>query len=213
MKKLKAKLISKTIETRLYQIPVPIVGLTGGIATGKSTVAELFRESGFHVIDADKLVKLIYQKELSLEFIKSHFPLALVANSINFKILRELAFKNSENQLTLETFIYSQMPAAFKEAYDKLPHADVIIYDVPLLFEKKLHLLVDVSVCVYSPKTLQLERLIARDNIEITLAENMLSKQMDIEEKKKKADFTIPNISNLSDLKNNFNSTCKQLFE
>lgn len=213
MKKLKANLVSKSIETRLYQIPVPIVGLTGGIATGKSTVAELFRESGFQVIDADKLVKSIYQKKLSLEFIKTHFPSAILANSINFKILRELAFKNPENQLSLETFIYSQMPEAFKDAYNKLPQSEVIIYDVPLLFEKKLNLLIDVSICIYSPKKLQLERLIARDNIDASLAENILSKQIDIEEKKKIADFIIPNITNLSDLKNNFNSTCKQIFE
>jgi dephospho-CoA kinase len=65
MKKLKNNWVTKNKSNRLYEVPVPILGLTGGISTGKSTVAQLFREAGIPVIDADQLVKGIYQKKSS----------------------------------------------------------------------------------------------------------------------------------------------------
>ncbi|MBY0416333.1 MAG: dephospho-CoA kinase, partial [Bdellovibrionales bacterium] len=191
MKKLKLnnQWITKDPTTRLYQIPVPIVGLTGGIATGKTTIAEMFRAEGIPVIDADKLVKGIYQKKESFNFISLHFLEAIIDNTIHFKTLRELAFKTPENQTKLENFIYAQMPEAFLEAYKASAKFDFIIYDVPLLFEKGLFLKTDVSVCTYSPRKIQLERLVKRDNISTDLARVILDKQMDIEEKKKRSDL------------------------
>ncbi len=213
MKKLKANLISKKATSRLYQIPVPIIGLTGGIATGKSTVAQYFRDIGVSVIDADRLVKSIYSKDSSLAFIQTHFPSAIFNNAIDFKTLRELAFLNSANQQTLEQFIYAQMPEAFKKAYSELPKNEVVVYDVPLLFEKKLDELIDLSLCVYLPENIQIERLMNRDHIERSLAKKILSKQMNIEDKKKKSQYVISNTMTLHDLKIQFESLCHQIFE
>ena len=204
MKKLASKWITKDPTTRLYNIPVPIVGLTGGIATGKTTIAQMFRDENIPVIDADRLVKNIYQKKESFDFVEKHFLEAIIDETIHFKTLRELAFKTPQNQAKLETFIYAQMPAAFKEAYSEFGPHEYIVYDVPLLFEKGLHSKTDVSVCAYSPRSIQLERLVKRDNISIELAETILSKQMDIEEKKKKADLFIENIGTHTDLNHNF---------
>lgn len=204
MKKLANKWITKDPATRLYNIPVPIVGLTGGIATGKTTIAQMFRDENIPVIDADRLVKSIYQKKESFDFVQKHFLDAIVDDAIHFKTLRELAFKTPQNQGKLETFIYAQMPAAFKEAYSEFGPHKYIVYDVPLLFEKGLHSKTDVSVCAYSPRSLQLERLVKRDNISVELAETILNKQMDIEEKKKKADLFIENIGTHTDLNHNF---------
>ena len=204
MKKLNPKWITKDPGTRLYHIPVPIVALTGGIATGKSTVAQLFRDAGIPVIDADKLVKGIYAKKESLDFISKHFPAAIIDQNIHFKTLRELAFKNPENQALLENFIYAQMPEAFTDAYNSFGLHHFIVYDVPLLFEKGLNFKTDVSVCTYSPKNIQIERLIKRDQISRELAETILSKQMDIEEKKEKSDLIILNTEGMAELKENF---------
>ena len=204
MKKLANKWITKDPTTRLYNIPVPIVGLTGGIATGKTTIAQMFRDENIPVIDADRLVKSIYQKKESFDFVQKHFLDAIVDDAIHFKTLRELAFKTPQNQGKLETFIYAQMPAAFKEAYSEFGAHKYIVYDVPLLFEKGLHSKTDVSVCAYSPRQVQLERLVKRDNIGLELAETILTKQMDIEEKKKKADLFIENIGTYTDLNHNF---------
>ncbi len=204
MKKLKSNWVTKDQKSRLYEIPVPILGLTGGIATGKSTVAQLFRDAGIPVLDADKLVKGIYAKRSSYEFVLKHFPEAITENDIHFKKLREIAFTTAENQLILESFIYAQLPDAFKEAYQASPSAPFIVYDVPLLFEKHLNEKVDTSICTYSPRSTQLERLVKRDQISVELAEKILSKQMDIEEKKKKSDLFIENVSDLKTLKLNF---------
>jgi dephospho-CoA kinase len=204
MKKLKNNWITKTISNRLYELPVPVIGLTGGIATGKSTVAQYFREEGIPVIDADQLVKDIYKKKESMEFLLKSFPDAVHENVINFKKLREIAFRNADNQKKLETFIYAQLPDVFKKTYEEQPPHEFIVYDVPLLFEKHLNDKVDLSICVYADRKTQLERLIKRDLINSELAENILSKQMDIEEKKKNADIVIQNVDDITTLKKNF---------
>ena len=205
MKKLNSKWITKSQDSRLYQIPVPIVGLTGGIATGKTTVAQMFRDENCPVIDADKLVKGIYSKKASFDFITSHFLDAIINNTIHFKTLRELAFKSPENQKKLEDFIYAQMPGAFAEAFNTFNNPEFIIYDVPLLFEKGLYTKTDVSICTYTPRSIQRERLVNRDSITYELADVILEKQMDIEEKKNRSDLIIENLGNLDDLKKNFN--------
>ncbi len=204
MKKLNHKWVTKDQSSRLYNIPVPIVALTGGIATGKTTVAQYFRDADIPVIDADKLVKNIYSKKDSYDFINKHFKHAIVDNAIHFKTLRELAFKTPENQALLEGFIYAQMPEAFTDTYNSLAPHEFIVYDVPLLFEKGLNQKTDVSVCTYSPRDIQIERLIKRDQIGRELAETILSKQMDIEEKKKKSDLVILNTGDHAALKKNF---------
>jgi dephospho-CoA kinase len=213
MKKLNNKWVTKTSETRLYNIPVPVLGLTGGIATGKTTVAQFFKDAGTPVIDADKLVKGIYSQKESFDFVSLHFLEAIVDNAIHFKTLRELAFRTPENQQKLENFIYAQMPGAFLEAYKLFGKHEFIVYDVPLLFEKGLFSKTDVSVCVYSPRETQLERLVKRDGISMDLAKTILDKQMDIEEKKKRSDLFIENSGAMTDLKNNFETLLETLLK
>ena len=72
--KLKEEYISKEVNTRLYQTPVPVIGLTGGIASGKSTVSKKLEEKGFPIICADALVHQIYDMEETKNFISHHFP-------------------------------------------------------------------------------------------------------------------------------------------
>ena len=110
MKKLKNNLISQSPKTRLYNTPIPIIGLTGGIATGKSTVAEYLKSCGHNVIDADALVKSIYKLKSSIDFVKLHFPEAITNNEIQFQKLREIIFSNPSYLEKIEQFIYSQMP-------------------------------------------------------------------------------------------------------
>jgi dephospho-CoA kinase len=193
MKKLKAELIRKTPETRLYNIPVPIIGLTGGIATGKSTVAELFRKNNIPVIDADRLVKLIYQMPETKTFIQKNFPQVIVEDLIVFQKLREIAFSNADSKKKLEDYIYAHLPNEFKKAFQEFSNPTFIIYDVPLLFEKNLNEFVDFSVCIYAPRKTQIERLMFRDRSTHEMAETIINQQMDIEEKKNLADFTIHN--------------------
>lgn len=213
MKKIKNKLIALTPETRLYQIPVPIIGLTGGIATGKSTVAKILKERNFPIIDADGLVKKIYQKKDVINFIAKEFPVCFIEQKIDFKLLREVAFSSPENIAKIETKIYQYMPEEFKLAFANFNNPSFIIYDVPLLFEKALDQLVDVKVCVYSPKEIQIKRLINRDQCTQELAEKIISKQLDIELKKSKADFVIENTSDSAFLENQLNHFINSILE
>lgn len=211
MKKLKSKWITKEQSERLYEIPVPIIGLTGGIATGKSTVAQLFRKNGFVIIDADQLVKNVYATTEALQFVSTNFNSAIVDGKIDFKKLRQLVFGSPSNQQIVENFIYSKLPGEFVKTYESLPPAEFIIYDVPLLFEKKLDQKIDSSICVYCPRILQLDRLMKRDHIEKDLAESILDKQMDIEEKRKLSDLIIENVAGLEELERKFQQILVEL--
>lgn len=201
---LKNQFISKTPETRLYQLRLPLIGLTGGISTGKSTVAEILKKRGFHLLSADQLVKKIYSTSESLDFIKNNFPNVIDNNHINFKKLREIVFFDQEAKKKVETYIYSKLPSVFLHAQEEIlkqfPNAQCLIYDVPLLFEKGLFDKVDLSVCVYLPRETQKKRLMARDQIEADLAEKILNEQWDIELKKSKSDVVISNTGSLDEL-------------
>ena len=123
---------------RLYQFQVPIIGLTGGIGTGKSTVAKLLKKAHLPLIDADALIKSIYQMPEIIENIKTLAPNAIAGNQIDFRVLRSLFFNDKTLKAKIEKMLYAQMPEAFKLAYKELGSPDFVIYDIPLLFEKKL---------------------------------------------------------------------------
>jgi dephospho-CoA kinase len=213
MKNLKANWITKKSTDRLYQIPVPIIGLTGGIGTGKSSVANFLREKKIAVIDADKLVKNIYQKEKTKTFIAQHFPMALKNEVIDFSVLRKIVFEQTTAKKMIEDLIYADMPGEFKKAYEAFDHPEFVVYDVPLLFEKGLDQFVDVSVCVYAPKRMQIERIVKRDQSSIELATKIINGQMDIEEKKSRSNFIIENVQGLEELKMKTEETLSNILE
>lgn len=199
--KLKKKYITLKKDKRLYQIPCPIVGLTGGIATGKSTVSKMLREKNFPIIDADALVKEVYKSQESFEHLQKYYPQVIEEDhTINFKLLREYFFQDIQIQNDIESLVYRQLPDAFLKAYKELGSPKVLIYDVPLLFEKNLDAFIDHKAVVYCPRAKQMERLMARDGIEKDLACKILSKQIDIEEKAKLADIVINNSGSPEDL-------------
>lgn len=198
--KLKAKFNKLTEAQRLYGLDKPIIGLTGGIATGKSTVTKILEAKGLSVLDADRLVKSIYQEQEAKDFIKNNFPDAWIDNEINFPKLRELFFHDPKIKGSVETFIYARLPKAFAEAATLNTKQPFHIYDVPLLFEKKLDQKMDLSVLVYAPRNVQRTRLMDRDGHIEEVAEKILNHQMDIEEKKLKADFVINNSAGLEEL-------------
>lgn len=198
--KLNTIFISKNQNTRLYNMTCPVVGLTGGIATGKSSVSRFLKNKSLAVICADELVKSIYKAPESIKFIKEQFPEAINNNKIDFIVLRERVFNNNSDKTTIENFIYSKLPDVFKLKAQSFNRPTIIIYDVPLLFEKGLDDLVDISICVYCPEEIQKQRLISRDNISQDLALKILRSQLDIEEKKTRSDFFINNSGQEKDL-------------
>jgi len=211
MKKLRDEFVKLKPEERLYQVDHPVIGLTGGIATGKTTVSRLFAKEGIPVISADALVKTVYEKSETIKFINENWPSAVNNNEVDFSILRKIAFSENSNREKIEQFIYSRMPEAFKEHYSMFKNPSLMVYDVPLLFEKGLAPLVDISICVYAPREIQVKRLLERDGTDLALAEKILSAQIDIEDKKEAADFIIDNSRGLDELNSNFNKFLKKI--
>ena len=209
---LKEKFITKSPLDRLYKSTSPIIGLTGGIASGKSTITNLLREDGHNTICADQLVKNIYGKTETIELIKTKCPEAVENEKINFPLLREKFFNNAELKSTVELFIYSNLEEEFQKQLSSFPNKEVVFYDVPLLFEKSMQNLVDLTVCVYTPKDLQLQRLKLRDNISDELAMSILGQQMDIEEKRTKSYLTLMNTGDLNHLKTEYDEMISHLF-
>jgi len=175
------------------------VVLTGGIATGKSTVAKIFQEYGFEIIDADKIVHLIL--DLHHEKITELFGSEYVKDSkVIRKKLGALIFKNPQEKLRLEGLLH---PLVFDEierqsiVLDKMNRPYLV--DIPLFFETNRYP-IEQSIVVYVPKSLQLERLIRRDEVREENALERINAQMSIEEKKHKATYLIDNQGDLNAL-------------
>jgi len=210
--KLKNNLVKLSSDKRLYQLEVPVVGLTGGIASGKSTVSQALEAKGLPVINADHLVKSIYSYEETISFISLEFPEAVIKGQIDFKVLRQKVFLNREAKELVERFIYQRLPEAFLSAFNKFKDPECIVYDVPLLFEKGLENLVDINVLVYAPRKIQRTRLMTRDGHLEEMANNILGQQMNIEDKKLKAEFVIDNSQTEEELAENINQFLRQAF-
>lgn len=197
--KLNDKYVTKSNITRLYGVSNPIVGLTGGIATGKSKTSSILKEKGLHIIDADQLVKDIYKKEETINFIKQISASFIKKNEIDFKKLRKAFFSDNSVKENIEKFIYSRLEEEFLNNLPSDP-SELIIYDVPLLFEKQLNLKVDQSLLIYCPPDIQAQRLILRDSIDIELASKIIKSQLPIDQKKDQSDFIIENTKDIEHL-------------
>jgi dephospho-CoA kinase len=175
--------------------------LTGGIATGKSTAASLFMLHGFLTIDADKIAhKLLDENYQSIEKL---FGSQYIENQ---KVLRKklgtLIFNNEQEKKKLEEFIHPLIKKQIiEEAKIFEAQKKPYLIDIPLFFEKKNYQ-IDKTIVVYTPKDIQLERLMKRDNCTKEEAVSKISNQMDIEEKKSMATYIIDNSKDLKNLQN-----------
>lgn len=177
------------------------VVLTGGIATGKSTVASLFMLHGFLTIDADKIAHTLL--DIHHETIAKLFGNEYVEkNKVLRKKLGQLIFNNLEEKTKLETFIHPLIKEEIiKEAKIFESQKKPYLIDIPLFFERQ-HYDISQSVVVYIPKEMQIERLMKRDNSTKEEALTRINNQMDIEEKKKLASYVIDNTKDLKHLQN-----------
>lgn len=211
--KLKDQFIKLNSTQRLYGLSIPVVGLTGGIASGKSTVSKILLAKGLTVIDADQLVKSIYGKEEAIEFVRKNYPDVIKEGRIDFPELRKKVFTAPEIKSEIENFIYLRLPGAFSEAVSRVQGSQALVYDVPLLFEKNLESKFDLNVLVYAPQTIQLARLIKRDDQEEEMAKKIMTQQMDIEVKKTLADYVIDNSKTEADLQLSVEIFLQKYFE
>ena len=178
-----------------------IIGLTGGIASGKSTVSKYLAEKGFKVYDADKIAKDISEKKSVQEEIILTFGNKILDENRNIdrKKLKEIVFEDKEKLKQLNAIIHPKVIDFYKEL-KKQNTDEIIIFDVPLLFESGIDKFCDKILVVISDYEIQLNRIVERDKIDRELAEKIIKSQLSNEERIKKADVVIENNSSLEDL-------------
>jgi dephospho-CoA kinase len=176
-----------------------IAGLTGGIASGKSTVAGYFAEAGARIIDADTIAREVVKPgSLACEEIRTAFgaDVFLPAGGIDRQRLGDLVFNDPAKKKRLEAIVhprvFDRMEVLAAETARQYPDA-LIILDIPLLLETKRNRRLDAVIVVYVPEAVQLERLMKRDGISAKAARARIRSQMPMEEKRRIADLVIDN--------------------
>lgn len=181
------------------------IGLTGGIATGKSTVASMLQRKGAPLVDADVIAREVVEPGSPVlgrvaEWFGSDILLA--DGSLNRKKLGAIVFADPTQRKALESLLHPPIRALMKERMALLerqyPDKPVIV-DVPLLYESGLEAMFDAVMVVYVPAELQRERLKQRDGLTEEQAEQRLAAQLPIEEKRRRADFVIDNAGTLEE--------------
>lgn len=173
-----------------------IVGITGSIATGKSTVVNYLLKLGYKVVDSDKIVHDLYLEQATINEIEQAFGKDVISHRrIDRNRLGEIVFNNNEKIRLLNSIIHPKVIDKIKEEIKSYVNNrfDIIFVDIPLLFEENLEYLVDKIILVYLDKNKQLERLMKRDNIDKEYAIKKIAAGMNIEIKKEKSDFIIDN--------------------
>ncbi|MFA3905605.1 dephospho-CoA kinase [Fusobacterium nucleatum] len=189
-----------------------IIGLTGGIASGKSTVSKYLAEKGFKVYDADKIAKDISgKKSVQKEIITTFGDKILDENgNVDRKKLKEIVFENKEKLKQLNAIIHPKVIDFYKELKEQNTD-EIIIFDVPLLFESGIDKFCDKILVVISDYEIQLNRIVERDKIDRELAEKIIKSQLSNEERIKKADVVIENNSSLEDLFEKVERFCERI--
>lgn len=191
-----------------------IIGLTGGIASGKSTVSKYFKELGLEIVDADLVAKEISNRKETIDKMVEVFGEDILdenGNLIREKI-RELVFNNKEFLEKLNSIIHPKVMEYFKMKREENRGKKILIFDIPLLYETKMEKFCDKVIVVGLSKDKQIERVMERDKNSRELAEKIIKTQMSLEEKLKRADIVILNDGSLDDLKKRVEDVYKNFF-
>jgi len=176
------------------------IALTGGIATGKSTVASLLGLSGLRIIDADKISHTILDQNVA--WVQEHFGAEFITprGKVDRAALGKLVFSDENKKAELEAFLHPLIREEIKrqsEKQDRFKYPYLI--DIPLFFEGNAYNIKD-SVVVYTPAEVQLERFMKRNGFSKEESLRRIASQMPIDEKKAKATWVIDNSQNLKHL-------------
>lgn len=178
------------------------LGLTGSIGMGKSTVGEMFADEGIRVYDADAAVHKLYAKYgRAVGPIDNRFPGAVIDGAVDRQKLSAL-LRDDPNALSdLEAIVHPltrEMQSEFLQQ-SKKQNAQLVVLDIPLLFEAGLEKNMDYIVVVSAPADVQRKRVLARPDMTAAKFETILSRQMPDPEKRERADFVIDTNTSLDD--------------
>jgi dephospho-CoA kinase len=184
---------------------VKLVGLTGGIASGKSTVAKILGQLGAAIVDADALSREVVAPGHDgwTEIVATFGRDVLQADqTLDRQKLRTLIFNHPEARKKLEAIIHPRVRALAEKRIRE--HGDagfaIVVYEVPLLFEGNLQQWLHPVILVACDVDIQRQRLQQRDGLDAAAAQKHLDAQMSLEEKRRLADYVIENNGSLADL-------------
>lgn len=180
-----------------------VIGLTGGIASGKSTISNIFKEVGWPVIDADQTARqVVMPGSLGLAQIVSRFGSQVLQpdGTLDRAALGSMVFDDPQNLSDLDQIEHPLIMAAIDKqlAGFKKQGLPVVVLDVPLLFETRMDQECDLTVLAVVDRKTQLERLMKRDHCSKAAALKRINAQMPLEEKMRRADVTIDNNGSLA---------------
>ncbi|MBS3579659.1 dephospho-CoA kinase [Staphylococcus aureus] len=184
-----------------------VIGLTGGIASGKSTVSELLSVFGFKVVDADKAAREAVKKgSKGLAQVREVFGDEAIDENgeMNRRYMGDLVFNHPEKRLELNAIIHPIVRDIMEEEKQEyLKQGYNVIMDIPLLFENELENTVDEVWVVYTSESIQMDRLMQRNNLSLEDAKARVYSQISIGKKSRMADHVIDNLGDKLELKQN----------
>lgn len=186
-----------------------IIGITGSIGVGKSEAFKLIqKEIGelAEYIDADAITHYIYEKKEVKDFLNKEF------NTINRKEIAKIVFSDKKSLEKINTFMHKSIIEEINERIKK-SNKKYIFADIPLLYELKLEYMFDKIIVVYASRDVQISRIMLRNNLSKDDAIKRIDSQIDIEEKRKKADYVIENMITIEKLKFNVDKILKKIME
>lgn len=190
------------------------IGITGGIASGKSYVCSQIEKMGYPLIDCDKINKEFQQIGMPIynEIVKQFGDDYLNEDkTINKNKLGKLIFSNKEERIKLNNISHPLIIEEMKRQIDK--YEGLIFMEIPLLFETNLEYLCDKIICIFVDEKIQIDRLMARDSIEYDYTISKIKTQMPLELKKEKSDYIIDSSNGFEDTLNQINKIIKTLKE
>lgn len=182
-----------------------IIGLTGGIGSGKSTVARSLQEHGFPLVDADLIAREIVEPgqpalaELTKEF---GADILNADGSLDRGLLASRAFTNKDTTQRLNNITHPRINQRTQELFDEAREngAEAVIYDMPLLIDKGLHKDMDATIVVHAAEHVRLERLTTKRGLDVDDVRRRINAQIDDDTRKQHADILLDNNGTEEDL-------------
>lgn len=199
-----------------------VIGLTGGVGTGKSTVSRILRERGYDVIDLDMISHEVIRFPQVVEKIVENFGREVLEedNSENYVISREklgkIIFRNKEKRLVLNSIMHPEILTAMRRKIleHKLENKTknkIIFVEIQLLFEVQWEKEFDYILLISASTDMQIRRILNRDNRTYEEALNIINSQMPLDEKRKRSNFVIENNGSIQDLERKVDEFLKEI--
>lgn len=188
-----------------------IIGLTGSIATGKSEVARILRQRGIPLFDADAAVHELYADPPVVALIEQNFPGTVSGDRIDRGKLSAAIAGHPEKLARLEQIVHPLVQRRREAFLDQWKTADIIVLDIPLLFETGAEKDVDTTLVIITTPELQRARAMARPGMTAEKLEFIMSRQVPMVEKAARADFVINNSGTLAQLADEVDMVLQQV--